>query len=346
MKQMPPRVSYKALLTVTVLLGSGFASPAVPAEGVAVAVTNASEPALCAEKDNVTLTLASAAVRRFRIEAAHPAYIGGLNTDRRDPDWTDCHDISAETSSAPPLRRVTFYEDADIRLTGYAHANFWRPADVPFRVGERVEHGLNLVQLWVRRDGRAEEVLVIYPADGYWRIRPLPPAQLGESAYGSSFLVGPVETERRPFVGLKDIAFDPGTMTFTLGFARGGTATVRLDALDRARLAVETTFDPPVSGAPFAALRSMYVAEANADAARVAVRELDGDGWREKPIMHFRHAAATDVWAGRITPSRHNASAPDLMFHRFEATPAGSEAASHEAVTREAIVKAPVSERR
>src|SRR3954471_18402158 len=136
------------LAAAAVLCGFATAGPAVPADRIAVAVVNASEPALCAEKDNVTLTLASAAVRRFRIEAAHPAYIGGLDADRRDPDWTDCHDISAETSSTPPLRRVVVYENAEIRLIGYGYAQFWRRADVPVRADGRIEHGLNLVQLW------------------------------------------------------------------------------------------------------------------------------------------------------------------------------------------------------
>ena len=305
----------KGALAATLI---GSAVCAASAGGLAVEVTNASEPGLCAEKDNVTLMLASAAVRRFRIEAAHPAYVGELAADRAEPDWTDCNDISATTSSAPPSRAVLIYEDADVRLTGYAHPNFWRPADAPVRVGERVERGLHLVQLWVRRDGRLEEALAVYPADGYWRIRPLPPASLGINAYGSSVLIGPTETERRPFVGLTDMAFDPKTLTFTLAFARGGTGTVRLDALDRDRLALEATLDSPVSGAPFAALRSMHVAEANADVARVAVREPDADGWREEPVMRFRRAEATGVWAGRRTPSRHNASAPDLTFGRFE----------------------------
>ena len=34
---------------------------------------------------------------------------------------------------------------------------------------------------------------MLYPQDGYWRARPLPPVNLKWSAYGSSFLVGPVE---------------------------------------------------------------------------------------------------------------------------------------------------------
>jgi hypothetical protein len=314
------------LAAAAVLCGFATAGPAVPADRIAVEVANASEPALCAEKDNVTLTLASAAVRRFRIEAAHPAYVNGLEADRSDPDWADCRDISAETSARPPTRRVVIYESEGLRLTGYAHANFWRPAAVPFRVGDRVERGLDLVQLWVTRDGRPEEVLVIYPADGYWRIRPLAPAHLGASAYGSSFLIGPMETGGRPFVDLKEVAFDPAAMAFTLAFARGGGATVRLDALDRDRLALDAAFDAPVSGAPFAALRSMYVADDNADVARVAVREPEGR--REEPIMRFRRAAATEVWAGRIAPSRHNASAPDMTFRGFQAASGPSQAAS------------------
>ena len=40
--------------------------------------------------------------------------------------------------------------------------------------------------------------------------------------------------------------------------------------------------------------------------------------------MGFRGAKATDVWTGRLVPSRHNTSAPDMIFNRFQATPAAS----------------------
>jgi hypothetical protein len=300
-----------------------LACPALAAETLAVDVANASEPVLCAEKDNVTLTFASPQVRRLRLEAAHPVYVGGIRADRWEPNWTDCHDISAASSAAPPARKVTFYEDVETWLTGYAYTNFWRTTDVPFRVGDRVEHGLHLVQLWVRRNERAEEVAVIYPADGYWRIRPLPPAHLGWSAYGSSFLLGPIETQTRPVVNLKEVSFDPKTMTFTLAFAAGGTATVRIDKLDRERIALDVAFDAAVVGKPFAALRSMYVTEFNADVARVAVREEGAKAWREEPVMTFGQARATDLWAGRLVPSHHNTSAPDHVFGRFEGAPPG-----------------------
>jgi len=306
------------------LLFSASMAHAASLDGIAVEVTNASEPVLCAERDNVTINLTSPEVRRFRIQATHPAYIGTLTQDRHAPDFTACQDLSRATTEIRPPRQVTFYEDVETWLTGTTFTNFWRPHDVPFRVGDRVERGLHVVQLWVRRDERAEEVLVIYPGDGYWRIRPLPPAHMRWSAYGSSFLVGPVETEGRPVVAIKEIVFDPKTMSFRLSFARGGAATLKVEKLDREQLALDVSFDQPVAGQPFAALRSMYVTEFNADVARIALREAEAKGWREEPIMSFGRARATDVWAGRLVPSRHNTSAPDLIFNRFQAAPAAS----------------------
>jgi hypothetical protein len=304
-----------ALLLIALLLAPARAATL---DGLAVDVQNLSEPVLCAEKDNVTLTFAHPAVRSFRIEATHPPYIGTLREDRFAPDFTACGtELTPETTEVKPPRRVTFYEDVETWVTGYTFANFWRPNDVPFRIGDRVERGLHVVQLWVRRNERAEEVLVLYPGDGYWRIRPLPPAHLGWSAYGSSLLIGPVENAGRPVVNLSSIDFDPATKTFRIAFASGGGATVRVGALDRDRLALDVNLDGPVTERPFAALRSMYVTEFNADVARIAAREPGSMSWREEPIMTYRGGKATDLWTGRLVPSRHNTSAPDIVFNRF-----------------------------
>jgi hypothetical protein len=299
-----------------------------------VEVTNKSEPQLCAEKDNVTLELANPSVTQFRIEAAHPAYIDTLQRDSFAADWTAC-DIKADpgTLAAPsapgPAKpklppKITIYEDVELWVTGYNFGGFWRDKAVPFRVGDKVENNFHVVQVWVRANERAEEVLVVYPPDGYWRARPLPPAHLGWSAYGSSFLVGPVEHVAapdggtRPIVDLEEIAFDPKTRTFTLKFARGGTATLVVSKLDRERQRIDVSFDRPISGRPFATMRSMYVTAFNNDVARMAVLEAGGKSWREDPVMDFSGAkAATDVWTGRLVPSRHNTSAPDTVFSAF-----------------------------
>lgn len=287
------------------------------ANELAVEVANRNEGVLCAEKDNIYLPMTSRAVRAFRIQAVHPAYIGTIQTDRWAPDWTSC-DMSNDPSFGAKARRITFWETPEFWLTGYTFPSFWRPNTVPFRVGERVEQGLHVVQLWMRHRERAEEILVVYPPDGYWRARPLPFADMRWTAYGSSFLVGPVEVQGRPIVALKEIAFDPDKKSFKLTFERGGTATLSLTSVDQDRMALDVAFDGPTpEGLPFAALRSMYATEFNADVARIAWREKGGAAWKESPIMTFPGAAATEVWTGRTTPSRHNTSAPDMVFNRF-----------------------------
>ena len=292
------------------------AAGALAADPIAVAVENASTPTLCAETDNVYLKLTSPAVRRFAIEAIHPAYAGTIVADRTAPDFRNC-DMSADPVHRAEPRRVTVYETGDMQLVGHTFTSFWRPNAVPVRVGARVETGLHLLQLFTKYRERTEEVLVLYPADGYWRARPQPPLHLSYSAYGSSFLIGPVETAGRPFVDIRDITFDPATRSFRLAFARGGEATLRLDAVDADHIALDVTFDRAVADRPFAALRSMFVTETNADVAQVSWRTPGGKAYEAAPIMSFRRADALELWAGRRLPSRHNTSAPDMIFRGF-----------------------------
>ena len=310
--------AWRELFAALVLIA---ASPAQAADALAVDVINASEPTLCAEKDNVYLKLQSGEARRFTVEAAHPAYMGTVVKDRWAPDFTHC-DMSNDPAFKFEKRRLTIYETEEWQLVGLTFPSFWRPNQVPVRVGNRTETGFHLLQLWTRYQERAEEVLVLYPADGYWRARPLPPENLRWSAYGSSLLVGPVETSGRPFVDIKDVAFDPATRTFTLNFVRGGSATLRLDKLDQERIVLDVGLSAPVAAErPFAALRSMFVTEGNADVAQVGWRSKDSASWTQMPVMYFKSAAAAELWAGRTVPSRHNTSAPDMIFRDFSASP-------------------------
>jgi hypothetical protein len=300
---------------------SAFPAPgqaAQPGKSLAVEVANASEPVLCAETDNVTVNLTSGRVRRFRIEAAHPAYIGTLQRDSYEADWTGCTAPGDPAPvPAPPPKRVTLYEQIDLWVVAQTFATFWRPATATVRIGGRVEKGIHLLQVWMIRPMGGEEVLVLYPQDGYWRLRPLAPVGLAPTAFGSSFLIGPVEMEGRPLVRIREVAFDPKSRTFTLAFERGGSATVAMAKTDHNRHMLEVAFDTAVDGRPFAALRSMHVTDSNNDVARIAVLDRGAKGWREEPIMAFKRATATDVWLGRVSPSRHNTSSPDMAFSAF-----------------------------
>jgi hypothetical protein len=298
-----------------------YSAGAASLDGLAVDVKNESEPVLCAEKDNVALSFANKDVRSFRIEAAHPVYLSAGMRDNFEADWTAC-DMSADTSYAAPgqPRKVTLYEETEMWVVGYAFPAFWRPSTATVRIGDRVEKGLHLLQVWLLRTDGAEEVLVLYPQDGYWRPRPMTPPSMRNTGYGSSFLVGPIDREGRPHVNIKEVAFDPKARTFTMTFEKGGSATVKMAKADANRMALDVAFDRAIDG-PFAMLRSMYITEFNNDVARVAVREKGAQGWREDNIMKFGSAHATDIWAGRLAPSQHNTSSPDLVFNSFSDGP-------------------------
>ena len=304
---------------------SQFVPPADKADpnALGVAVTNKSEAVLCAEKDNIQLDFTSQAVRQFRVQAVHPAYIGTIVNDRWAPDFTSC-DMTNDPSFASKARKVTFWETPEYWITGFTFPSFWRPGTVPVTAGGRTEEGLHLIQFWMRHRDRAEEVLVLYPPDGYWRARPLPFADMRMTAYGSSFLIGPVEIQDRPIVALKDISFDPATLTFTLNFTRGGSAKVRLEKIDQEHMSLDVTYSGAMSdNLPFASLRSMYATEYNSDAARVTWRTRGGSRWGEENVMQFKRAdEAVEFWLGRVLPSKHNTSAPDMIFGRFSSSPA------------------------
>ena len=291
------------------------------------AVENRSHPTLCAEVDNVWLAFVGDGIERFRITASHPAYIGTLSGDVTAPDFTDC-DMSADPVYPAEARSVRIDVSDDVWLVGIAYPSFWRPADVPLIVDGVRHEGLHLVQLWVRRDGVAEEVLVVYPPDGYWRARPLGPTGFQPSptapdgvptAYGSSFLVGPVTEEGRPVVALEEVRFDRDALAFDLVFAEGGTGRVAVETLDRSAQTLAVALDGVPEGLPFATLRSMYVTATNNDAAAVAWRDPSAAGWGEAEVMAFAGAAADRLWLGRIVPSRHNTSSPDHLVWSFSA---------------------------
>jgi hypothetical protein len=286
------------------------------AEPLAVEVVNASVPTLCAETDNVYLQFLSAEVRRFKIIAEHPSYAGTIVADRSAPDLQHC-DMSGDPAFKAEPRRVTLYEAGDLQLIGYTFTSFWRPATVPVRVGGRVENGLHLLQLFTKYRQRTEELLVVYPPDGYWRARPLPPPHLGYSAYGSSFVLGPVEPAGRPFVDIREIAFDPAALTFRLALARNGVATLHVETVDEEHIALAAGLDPPVASLPFAALRSMFVTETNADTAEATWLTPGAGSFATAPVMDFHRASVTEFRAGRRLPSRHNMSAPDMVLRDF-----------------------------
>jgi hypothetical protein len=305
----------KRLALTALLLSLSWSALAEP---IAVSIANRSHPTLCAEDDNVQLDVSGAA-KRFTLEAKHPAAIGTIVVDSTAPDFTDCITKDEPPQPGSERLRVILHEDAHSILVGYRVTGFWRRAEVPLAVGTHVTHQLQLVQLFIKTPKGPYEYLVLYPLDGYWRARPLPPARLEQVAYGTSFLVGPVDQKERPFVALKTIRYEPNERRFLLDFERGGSASVTVAEPTEQGTKIDVSLSHVVKGKPFLTFRSMYVTESNADSARVEWKPKAAKGWREAPIMMFKGAEATQMRLGRVVPSRHNTSAPDMLagpFHK------------------------------
>ncbi len=287
-----------------------------PGQPVAVEFVDASHPTRCAEEDNVDVPLNGDRIASFRIVAEHPPYIASVVEERSAPDFTDC-DMSNDPVFKFTPRTVVLHDEPRLRIVGHTFPTFWRPEVVDVRIGERSEPGLHLIQVIRPGVTRDVEILVLYPSDGYWRTKPLPPAHLPDTAYGSSFLVGPVEQRGRPMVALQRVDIDPSTLTFRLAFADGRRGVLAIAAVDSARIALDVTIDPPLpAGRPFAGLRSMFVREDQADVA-VARHPANGTPALRAPILGFGRFTATDARFGRERPSEHNLGAPDMVFRDF-----------------------------
>ena len=116
---------------------------------------------------------------------------------------------------------------------------------------------------------------------------------------------------------LTELAHEFGTPDYV----KGGGADLRVTQVDHEQLRLAVRLEPPVKTLPFLALRSMYVAEDNADTAELRVT---GEHGRKLPAVGFGQVRGTAFRFGRSVVSRHNTSAPDLRFSDFRA--AGSAA--------------------
>ncbi len=279
-----------------------------------VHVENASRPTRCAENDNVYVKLSGAGISHFTIEARHPAYGASIVHDETAPDFTACDQSHDPSFSFTPLDLILF-EDADYRLVGHRYANFWRPETVDFRVGGTVTHGLHLVQLIRKIGERPIEILVLYPSDGYWRSKPLPPPGVAETAYGSSFLVGPIREQGRPYVPISSVEFVRADLSFHLKF-ESGEGVVRVAESSPKRTLVSVDLPGSAGSAPWAAIRSMFVSTAMADVAEATV-DPGLSTSKTGPILELGAIDAKTILFSRGSPSRHNTSAPDLVFGGF-----------------------------
>jgi len=316
----PFRLRAAALLWALLSSATAWAAPAQ------ATIDNETHATACAEEDNVSLNLSGKAIRRFRVEALPPAYLDTIEQDRTAPDFSGCNFDGGTHPTDPRYgfkeRRAVLHDGPRWQIVGITLPSFWRPERVPIRVDGRPDRGFHMIQVFAKTAAKPLEALVMYPADGYWRIKPLPAPRFGDGVYGSSFVMGPVEQAGRPMARIASIAIETKPLVFTLRFANGGEAKVEVREISEARTTLDVAMKPGRGHGPrFAVLRSMYVAPDNADMSEVAWRATPDAAEARKPLPEVRTLDAADVRFGRSIPSRHNTSAPDIRFGGFAAGP-------------------------
>lgn len=309
----------RTLLLTAALAGLLSAAPAFADDLVRARVDNLSHPTKCAEFDNVYLTLTNPDVRAFRIEVTPPVYLADLKTDDTAPNFDHCEAMKDDPKFKFEPKTLTLYEDADTRILGFTHEVSWRAKGAEVVIGDVDERDIHLIQVQKKVADKFQEYLVVYPFDGYWRAKPIPPERFPEAAYGTSFLLGPIEEQHRPIVDIDRIEIDGKNLVFKLTFARGGTGELKVEKAERDGVGLAVKLDglPKAAEkqAPFAGIRSMFVTPDNADTARVVWR-MDGGLFTEN-VMDFKSTSTDDVRFDRVELSRHNTSAPDVSFRGF-----------------------------
>ena len=291
---------------------------AVLAEPVAVTLRDKGVKTTCAEEDNVYAIL-TGPVGRFTVTAKHPDYGKDLKADNDKADFSGCKPQAFDGRKDFPFtpRTVVLYEDDKVRIDGVTYGAYWRPDVVDVEVAGRKDRGFHLLQLFVKHGADAQEVLVLHDADGYWRLRPLPLPQFAHAVYGASFLVGPVEESTRPYVRIRKVTIDPKALRFHIDYAKGGFADLTVTHVDHDALTMKVELARAVRDAPFVALRSMYVAPDNADTAQVRWTTPTSERVATTAVG-FDPVKAVAVGFERPVPSRHNTSAPDILFSDFD----------------------------
>ncbi|MGZ3275394.1 MAG: hypothetical protein ACXU82_17285 [Caulobacteraceae bacterium] len=300
-------------------LAAALALIAVPALAAPVAVTvqDKGVKTLCAEEDNVYATLAAPGLKSFQVEARHPAYGAALKQDTAKANFKNCVFQPQKDFPLTP-RNVTLYRDDKVMIRGITYSGYWRPTVVKVEVAGRKDKGFTLIQFFLKEGKDWRESLVLHAPDGYWRLRPLPLPQFKGAVYGSSFLIGPVEESTRPYVRIAEVKVDPKARRFTVLFDKGGWASVTIASLDHQAMKAKVELEPPIeTGRPFVALRSMYVAPDNADAAELRWTTPGGET-KVVPVVGFGQVRASAVGFEKSVPSLHNTSAPDILFSDFE----------------------------
>lgn len=318
------------LLTAALVGGLAEQAPA----GNLVEAVNQSKNTTCAELDNGNIPLItpsnSRPISSYVIEARHPKYefdkdCTTANFDDEHGEWEA--DLQEEYEFKDPGRFLIFDDHLTV-VAAERLPRWWRRQGMTaVSIMDTVVDAHMIVVYKKLAPDKFAEVLVLYQ-DGNVRLKPLPRVDqpphidrpwVRDNVFGSSVIVGPAPFSDRPFVEVSAVQYLRDRDSLEVIYRSGESAEIRFDSVTRESTRIEVNVNyatPP--GVALATLRSMYVADDNADVERVAWVGADGQP-RDQHLLAFDGARGSEFLFKRDTVStKHNTSAPDIWIGDFE----------------------------
>jgi hypothetical protein len=280
---------------------------------IMVSASNSSTATACAEQDNVDVLLtANREVTSFTIEATQPTYVVG--TDNCAPNFSEC-----PASSDPAYTFVAasskLFDDGETVVSAVREATWWKPQGMKASIdsGQQfVDAHYITVSRNIPGTGEYPQFFVLYE-DGNLRLIPFPPTGATSVCFGSSVIVGPVTTAARPYAEVASVNYVTVSKTLHVAYLSGGSADFDLSTVTRTSAKVHVVADYATLSQPFAAFRSMFVADGNADVDHVTWT-TPSSTIQDSSILSFAGDSGLDWVFYRATRSLHNTSAPNIRI--------------------------------
>lgn len=275
-----------------------------------IIATNQSAATVCAENDNINIPF-TGNVSSFSIESKHPTY--SIESDICTADFTNC----SNSGTTYPFTAATYilYDDHVTVVTAVRLASWWRPTGMSFSVDTGTQYSdihYIAVSQKITDENSWPQFLVLY-MDGNMRLIPQPPAGVNSVCFGSSVIIGPTVEGIRPLAEIDSAHYDSGSKTITVTYKAGSSAVLSIGEVNRDHARVNVSGSYLSDSIPFAVLRSMYVADGNADVDHVQwIDSLNSS--HDDPVMDFISGESSDWLFHRQTSSQHNTSSPDIKI--------------------------------
>ena len=276
-------------------------------------IRNNSYQTLCAEEDNIDISLYYPNAYAYKITATHPAYIPTTVIDQGE-NWTNCNFaniIRDKKVSTETIKKI--YDDGDVVIETVNLDSWWRTGEsmTVSIEGGNSEHNVTYFRIYKlieQTNWDYPQVFVLYE-DGNCRIIPQPPLDLNEVKFGSSVIIGASENLERPFADIDLVDIDPSNLSMIITYGDGTTANVAFQVNRSQNIVYVSNVKYDTTNYPFARFRSMWVQDGNADVD--SIRTQDGvfsimNGWTELEGNWWQFY--------RITPSIHNTYSPDIKI--------------------------------